>query len=77
MPVGGPRRLKRGIVALHELSLPILTYPHCISKLSTPIGLDGMRKVLSILGFRQYVSVTILAGILFGWGYFLGYARKE
>jgi hypothetical protein len=34
-------------------------------------------EIIQQFGFRQYVSVTILAGILFGWGYFLGYARKE
>ena len=27
--------------------------------------------------FREYVSVTVLAGILFGSGYFLGCARRE
>ena len=34
-------------------------------------------EIIQQFGVRQYVSVTILAGILFGWGYFLGYARKE
>jgi len=34
-------------------------------------------EIIQQFGFRQYVSVTILAGILFGSGYFLGYARKE
>ena len=34
-------------------------------------------EIIQQFSFRQYVCVTILAGILFGWGYFLGYARKE
>ncbi len=34
-------------------------------------------EIIQQFGFRQYVSVTVLAGILFGWGYFLGYARRE
>jgi len=34
-------------------------------------------EIIQGFGFRQYICVTILAGILFGWGYFLGYARKE
>jgi hypothetical protein len=34
-------------------------------------------EIIQQFGFRQYASVTILAGILFGWGYFLGYARRE
>jgi hypothetical protein len=34
-------------------------------------------EIIQQFGFRQYVSVTILAAILFGSGYFLGCARRE
>ena len=34
-------------------------------------------EIIQQFGFRQYVSVAILAAILFGSGYFLGCARKE
>lgn len=34
-------------------------------------------EIIQQFRFRQYVSVTILAGILFGSGYFLGCARRE
>jgi hypothetical protein len=34
-------------------------------------------EIIQQFGFRQYVSVTILAGILFCWGYFMGYSRRE
>jgi hypothetical protein len=34
-------------------------------------------EIIQQFGFRQYVSVATLAGTLFGWGYFLGYARRE
>jgi len=34
-------------------------------------------EIIQQFGFRQYVSVAILAAILFGSGYFLGCARRE
>ena len=34
-------------------------------------------EIIQQFRFRQYVSVTILAAILFGSGYFLGCARRE
>ena len=34
-------------------------------------------EIIQQFRFRQYVSVTVLAGILFGSGYFLGCARRE
>jgi len=34
-------------------------------------------EIIQQFGFRQYVSVAILAAVLFGSGYFLGYARRE
>src|SRR5262245_8469070 len=34
-------------------------------------------EIIQQFGFRQYVSVAILAAILLGSGYFLGYARRE
>jgi hypothetical protein len=34
-------------------------------------------EIIQQFGFRQYVSVAILASILFGSGYFLGCARRE
>jgi hypothetical protein len=36
-----------------------------------------LREIIQQFSFRQYVSVTILAGILFCCGYFLGYSRRE
>ena len=34
-------------------------------------------EIIQQFGFRQYVSIAILAAILFGSGYFLGCARRE
>jgi hypothetical protein len=70
---GGSRIYQAGEFIVSAIAIILIIF----AVMFTTLISTTLWEIITQFGFRQYASVTILAGILFGWGYFLGYARRE
>jgi hypothetical protein len=72
-PLGNSRLYQAGELIVSGIAIILIIFAVVFTALIS----TTLWEIIRQFGFRQYVSVAILSGILFCWGYFMGYSRRE